>query len=166
MLSWLLNISPSGSQTVQMTPNKGRLQVLSSALWPIPKSAKTILILLWCVSTPAQSAITLFPKHMIILFPKHMVHRQVCVYGLQPVGSLHIKASMDDVPGVEQMLNTGAQVNQRDDQGCTPLHWAADRGSQQVAICCTMRTQLAQMAWTQQECKVLAGDQDIACTWC
>lgn len=64
--------------------------------------------------------------------------RQACVYGLQPVGSLHIKASMDDVPGVEQMLKTGAQVNQRDDQGCTPLHWAADRGSQQVTVCCIM----------------------------
>lgn len=55
---------------------------------------------------------------------------------LQPEGSLHIKASVDDVLGVEQMLKTGAQVNQRDDQGCTPLHWAADRGSQQVTTNC------------------------------
>lgn len=51
---------------------------------------------------------------------------------MQPDGSLHIRASLDDVSGVERMLKTGAQVNQRDDQGCTPLHWAADRGSQQV----------------------------------
>lgn len=56
------------------------------------------------------------------------------MYVLQPEGSLHIRASEDDVSGVEQMLKTGAQVNQRDDQGCTPLHWAADRGSQQVII--------------------------------
>lgn len=103
---------------------------------------------------------------MIIRFPKHMMHEQVCVYGLQPEGSLHIKASMDDVPGVEQMLKTGAQVNQQDDQGCTPLHWAADRGAQQVTICCTIWTQLAQTSWSQQDCKVNAGDQDIACTWC
>lgn len=53
----------------------------------------------------------------------------------QPEGSLHIRASVDDAAGVEQMLKTGAQVDQRDDQGCTPLHWAADRGSQQVCGC-------------------------------
>lgn len=53
---------------------------------------------------------------------------------LQPEGSLHIRASVDDTSGVEQMLKAGAQIDQRDDQGCTPLHWAADRGSQQVQM--------------------------------
>ena len=57
-----------------------------------------------------------------------------CTHVLQPEGSLHIRASVDDASGVEQMLKTGAQVDQRDDQGCTPLHWAADRGSRQVGI--------------------------------
>ncbi|KAL3160023.1 hypothetical protein ABBQ38_010409 [Trebouxia sp. C0009 RCD-2024] len=64
-----------------------------------------------------------------------LAHSKECTEDLDaavPEGSLHIRASVDDASGVEQMLKTGAQVDQRDDQGCTPLHWAADRGSQQV----------------------------------
>jgi len=46
--------------------------------------------------------------------------------------SLHIRASEGDVAGVQQLLKLGQSVDLRDDQGCTPLHWAADRGSEQV----------------------------------
>ena len=34
--------------------------------------------------------------------------------------------------GVRQLLDTGAPVDQRDGQGCTALHWAADRGAENV----------------------------------
>lgn len=51
---------------------------------------------------------------------------------MQSTDSLHIKASEGDVAGVEQMLGTGVIVDQTDGQGCTALHWAADRGRDQV----------------------------------
>jgi len=30
------------------------------------------------------------------------------------------------------LLKSGTAVDQRDNQGCTALHWAADRGAEQV----------------------------------
>ncbi|KAL0053004.1 hypothetical protein WJX82_011350 [Trebouxia sp. C0006] len=46
--------------------------------------------------------------------------------------SLHIRASEGDVAGVQKLLKSGIAVDQRDEQGCTALHWAADRGAEQV----------------------------------
>lgn len=52
---------------------------------------------------------------------------------MQPLGSLHLLASEDDVPALKFLLENGADVDQRDEEGCTALHWAADRGSMQVS---------------------------------
>ena len=51
---------------------------------------------------------------------------------MQASDSLHIRASEGDVAGVQKLLKSGIAVDQRDDQGCTALHWAADRGAEQV----------------------------------
>ncbi len=51
---------------------------------------------------------------------------------MQASDSLHIRASEGDVAGVKKLLKSGIAVDQRDDQGCTALHWAADRGAEQV----------------------------------
>lgn len=51
---------------------------------------------------------------------------------MQASDSLHIRASEGDVAGVQQLLKSGIAVDQRDNQGCTALHWAADRGAEQV----------------------------------
>jgi ankyrin repeat protein len=53
-------------------------------------------------------------------------------FGEQPLGSLHLLASEGDVPAVTFLLDNGADVDSRDAEGCTALHWAADRGSLQV----------------------------------
>ncbi len=52
---------------------------------------------------------------------------------LQPLGSLHLLASENDVPALTFLLDNRADLNSRDEEGCTALHWAADRGSLQVA---------------------------------
>lgn len=46
--------------------------------------------------------------------------------------ALHAAAAADDVAAAEAALADGADVNARDDEGATPLHWAADRGCLQV----------------------------------
>lgn len=51
---------------------------------------------------------------------------------MQASDSLHIRASEGDLAGVQKLLKSGTAVDQRDDQGCTALHWAADRGAEQV----------------------------------
>lgn len=55
-----------------------------------------------------------------------------CRAVMQASDSLHIRASEGDVAGVRKLLTSGVAVDQRDDQGCTALHWAADRGAEQV----------------------------------
>ncbi len=51
----------------------------------------------------------------------------------QGQGRLHALASEGDVAGVAAALAAGARVDERDaPDGCTPLHWAADRGHTEV----------------------------------
>jgi ankyrin repeat protein len=54
---------------------------------------------------------------------------------LQPLGSLHLLASENDVPALTFLLENGADIDQRDSEGCTALHWAADRGAMEVCSC-------------------------------
>ena len=60
--------------------------------------------------------------------------RNVLFTAVQSEDSLHIKASQGDLAGVKQLLDTGIDVNQTDEQGCTALHWAADRGADQACL--------------------------------
>ncbi len=52
---------------------------------------------------------------------------------LQDVGSLHTLASEGALEPLRRCLAAGADVNERDAEGCTALHWAADRGHLQVS---------------------------------
>jgi ankyrin repeat protein len=47
---------------------------------------------------------------------------------MQAPDSLHIRASEGDELAAAELLGSGADVNAVDGQGCTALHWAADRG--------------------------------------
>lgn len=53
---------------------------------------------------------------------------------LQPLGSLHLLASEGDTAAVAFLLDNSADVDSRDADGCTALHWAADRGSLEVLL--------------------------------
>ena len=46
---------------------------------------------------------------------------------------LHAAAAADDVSAAEAALASGCDVDLRDGEGATPLHWAADRGSLQAS---------------------------------
>ena len=47
---------------------------------------------------------------------------------MQAPDSLHIRASEGNELAAAELLGNGADVNVVDGQGCTALHWAADRG--------------------------------------
>lgn len=51
---------------------------------------------------------------------------------MQPLGSLHLLASEGDTSAVAFLLDNSADADSRDADGCTALHWAADRGSLEV----------------------------------
>jgi ankyrin repeat protein len=48
---------------------------------------------------------------------------------------LHLLASEGDTEAVTFLLDNGADVDARDAEGCTALHWAADRGCSEVSLC-------------------------------
>ena len=60
-------------------------------------------------------------------------HSDPCCAQLQEVGSLHTLSSEGAVEPLRRCLAAGADVNERDAEGCTALHWAADRGHLQVS---------------------------------
>jgi len=77
-------------------------------------------------------------------------HRCGLFVYMQPLGSLHLLASENDVPVLTFLLDNGADSNQRDEEGCTALHWAADRGSMQVVILhCRSSMQMKAATWLQ-----------------
>lgn len=52
---------------------------------------------------------------------------------LQEMGSLQLRASQGDAAEVQSLLEAGADVDGRDSEGCSALHWAADRGHTEVS---------------------------------
>ena len=77
---------------------------------------------------------------------------------LQEVGSLHTLASEGAPEPLRRCLAAGADVNGRDAEGCTALHWAADRGHLQVGAspagirinCCAASLQTEQSRTAQE----------------
>ena len=67
-----------------------------------------------------------------------MLYTRLCIHAraviVQAADSLHSYASTGDVAGVRHLLSEGAAVDQRDDEGCCALHWAADRGHLEVSL--------------------------------
>ena len=49
-------------------------------------------------------------------------------------GSLHAAAMAGDTGALDAGLAQGLQLNARDPEGCSPLHWAADKGHSQVGL--------------------------------
>ena len=55
---------------------------------------------------------------------------------MQGTYPLHEHAAEGDVEGVRKLLAGGTtEVDARDDAGCTPLHFASDRGCCEVRCC-------------------------------
>ena len=53
---------------------------------------------------------------------------------VQTANRLHLAASEGDAATVSALLDAGQDVNARDEDGCTALHWAADRGCTEVGL--------------------------------
>ena len=65
--------------------------------------------------------------------PVRLKHGDSFCAQLQEVGRLHTLASEGALEPLRRCLAAGADVNERDAEGCTALHWAADRGHLQVS---------------------------------
>lgn len=57
-----------------------------------------------------------------------------CANAIQEGNALHVQASRGDTAALASTLQSGQDVNARDAQGCTALHWAADRGELEVPL--------------------------------
>ena len=54
---------------------------------------------------------------------------------LQAQSRIHEAAASGDAAAVRELVSSGAaDVDARDEDGCCPLHWAADRGHLQVRL--------------------------------
>ena len=54
------------------------------------------------------------------------------IYWRQGQSELHRAAARGDAEAVRQLLGSGVDPDARDGDGCSPLHWAADRGHLEV----------------------------------
>ena len=63
-----------------------------------------------------------------------MLHAGLLIGHMHPqtANRLHLAASEGDAATVSALLGAGQDVNARDEDGCTALHWAADRGCTEV----------------------------------
>lgn len=52
---------------------------------------------------------------------------------MQAAESMHSAAERGDLEALQRLAEAGADVNERDAEGLTPLHWAADHGHVQVS---------------------------------
>ena len=59
---------------------------------------------------------------------------------VQGQSELHRAAARGEAEAVRKLLSGGAAPDVRDSDGCSALHWAADRGHVQVAVCCRTLT--------------------------
>ena len=69
----------------------------------------------------------------------HICSSQQCLHEtcqlssvVQDANSLHAAAEEGREDSIAMILLEGADINERDQDGLTPLHWAADRGHVQV----------------------------------
>ncbi len=61
-----------------------------------------------------------------------VLSRAETVHPLQGQSELHKAAARGDAGAVRKLLGSGANSDERDSDGCSPLHWAADRGHLEV----------------------------------
>jgi ankyrin repeat protein len=64
-----------------------------------------------------------------------MVSLTVFALGGAALGDkIHQAAKSGDLAAVKQLLNDGADVNEKDQNGWTPLHWAAWKGNNEIVV--------------------------------